>query len=289
VQVDLLDMSRYSKENDSVKYLLCAICVFTKKAYVRPLYNKFSSSTALAMQSILDEMSPTKVEVISGDMGSEFKKDFAKLLEKRNIKFQKAITSQHHAAVVERFNRTLRSLITKYMYHNDTLRYIDVLQNIVQSYNNTEHSSTHLIPNKITTKNFYEIWENNYLKFAKKADPVIKKSRFNVGDQVRISKLARSAFSKGTSQTFTEEYFTVAQKTLKRPSNIYMYVLRDSQNKIIEGKFYEYELTPVIIDSETKFKIDEILQYKKVAGKQYMLVTWRGYPKEAASWIPKEQ
>jgi hypothetical protein len=232
-------------------------------------------------------MAPIKVEVISADMGSEFKKDFAALLQKRKIKFQKAITSQHHASVVERFNRTLRSLITKYMYHNDTLRYIDVLQNIVKSYNNTEHSSTHFIPNKITSKNFYEIWENNYLKFAKKAKPV-KKSRFNVGDQVRISKAARSVFSKGTAQTFSEEYFTIAKKTLKHPSNIYMYVLRDSQNKIIEGKFYEHELTPVIIDSQTKFKIDDILRYKKVAGKQFMLVTWKGYPKEAASWIPKD-
>ena len=286
IQVDLMNMSKYSKENDDVNFLLCCICVFSKRAYVRALRNKKSSTTASAMNSILEEMQPLfNIETLSADDGSEWKGEFAQLLKACNIRFQKAVTSRHKAQVVERFQRTLRSNLYKYKYDKDTDRYIDAIQSILDSYNSTVHSSTNFAPKKVTPKDFYNIWLHNYLKVASKAPP-LSKPKFNTGDTVKISKLRREVFTKGTSQTFTEEYFIVAHRTLKMPSNVYMYVLKDSLNNLIRGKFYEHEMTPVRITKDTKFKIDRVLKYKTVGKRKFKLVLWRGYPKEAASWIP---
>uniref|UniRef100_A0A158P516 Integrase catalytic domain-containing protein n=1 Tax=Tetranychus urticae TaxID=32264 RepID=A0A158P516_TETUR len=49
-------------------------------------------------------------------------------------------------AIVERFNRTLRNRIYRFLSHNSTKRYINVLQDIVESYNNSFHRTIGMSP-----------------------------------------------------------------------------------------------------------------------------------------------
>ena len=68
--VDLADMQSLSKYNKGVKYLLCAIDLFSKYAWVIPLKDKKGTSVVTAFQKIISKKrKPTKIWV---DQGSEF-------------------------------------------------------------------------------------------------------------------------------------------------------------------------------------------------------------------------
>ena len=53
--VDLADMQLISKYNKGIRYLLCAIDLFSKYAFAVPLKDKKGTTIANAFQSILDK------------------------------------------------------------------------------------------------------------------------------------------------------------------------------------------------------------------------------------------
>ena len=69
--VDLADMQLISKYNKGIRYLLCAIDLFSKYAFVVPLKDKKGTTITNAFQSILDK-SKRKPNKIWVDQGSEF-------------------------------------------------------------------------------------------------------------------------------------------------------------------------------------------------------------------------
>ena len=82
---DLADMQLISKYNKGIRYLLCAIDLFSKYAFVVPLKDKKGTTIANAFQSILDN-SKRKPNMLWTDQGSEFyKTDFKKCLKDNNI------------------------------------------------------------------------------------------------------------------------------------------------------------------------------------------------------------
>ena len=136
MDMDLMDMSRYRSDNDGVRYLLSAICVFSKQAHLEPLMTKEGSEVAKAAAKILDSR-PLGIQVVQTDRGSEFKSaPFQRMLEARGIHHFFAGGSTK-AAVVERFHRTFRSRLSKYMFRKRTHRYLDALQSILRGYNVT--------------------------------------------------------------------------------------------------------------------------------------------------------
>ena len=56
-----------------------------------------------------------------------------------------------------------------------------------------------------------------------------------------------------------------------------MYELEDLNLKVMDGQFYEEELTPVRITKQTQFQIDKILATRKRRSIKQHLVRWKGY------------
>ena len=101
--------------------------------------NKTARSLLEAFDSILFE--GRKPEKFRMDKGTEFlNESFQQHLKKKNIHFYTA-NNEPKASVVERVNRTLKSKLYCYFTAVNSLRYIDVLQDLVDSYNNTYHRS----------------------------------------------------------------------------------------------------------------------------------------------------
>ncbi len=276
-QADLVDMSAYSKENDDIKFLLTCIDVFSKYAWARPLKNKTGKEVTKAFESILGENRvPQKLQT---DKGTEFfNKHFQQLMKKYDIHhFAKA--SDVKASEVERFNRTLRGRMTRFLTAINSKSYYNVLQDLIDGYNASYHKSIKMRPLDVHKENEKDVFNNLYGKMRKDA-PVFK---YKIGDLVRVSKV-RNVFSKGYEQNYTEEFFTIAACVPRNPP---VYRLQDYDGDIIEGCFYEKELQKIIVNQDKSFKIEKILDRKKRGNQIFCLAKWVGWPIKFSSWLPE--
>ena len=183
--VDLADMQLLSKYNKGIRFLLCVIDIFSKYAWVIPLKDKKGISIVTAFQIILKQSNrkPNKIWV---DKGSEFyNASFKKWLRDNDI----VMYSTHNegkSVVAERFIRTLKGKIYKYMTSLSKNVYIDKLDDIVDEYNNTYHTTIKMKP--------IDVKDNTYINTSKEINN--KDPKFKVGDHVRISKY-KNIFAKG--------------------------------------------------------------------------------------------
>ena len=181
-EADLAFVHDVAKENDGVNYLLVVIDVFSKLLWVRPMKNKSARSLVQAFDSILSEK--RKPEKLRTDKGTEFvNKSFQQYLKKQGIQFYTA-KNEPKAAVVERVNCTLKSKLYRYFTGVNSLRYVDVFQDIVDSYNNTYHRSIGRTPAAVSLLNVGHMRRKLYGKIERSKPKCFK---FKVGDHVRLS------------------------------------------------------------------------------------------------------
>ena len=138
-----------SRCNKGFKYLLCAIDLFSKYAWVIPIKDKKGTSIVNAFQKIISEgqRKPNKIWV---DQGSEFyNQSFKDLLKINNIEMYSAY-NERKSVVAERFIKTLRNKIFKHITTISKNVYIDVLNDIVNKYNNTVYRTIKMKPIGVT-------------------------------------------------------------------------------------------------------------------------------------------
>ena len=163
----------------------------------------------------------------------------------------------------------------KYFTAYNTYKYVDVLPDIINEYNNHKHSTTKMTPTEASMKYNEKVIQNDVYSIH---DKTIYKSKFMVGDRVRISKYKITLFDKGYTPNWSEEVFVIVGIQHTNPTT---YIIKDYNNEIIEGSFYENELQKTDQDI---YRIDKVI--KKDYKKKLALVSWKGYPKEFNSWIP---
>ena len=233
-QADLVDLSAIKRENSNMKFVLTIIDVFSRFAYAVPIKNKSAEEVLKAFQSVIKPES--KLKLLQVDDGREFwNKPVKTFMEENGIKMFSTSSGQK-ASIVERFNRTLKSRMFKYFTANNTLRYIDVLDRLVESYNARNHRILGCAPKDVNETNERKIWKKQYGQYFKKYYST--KAKFKIGDTVRISKIKKT-FEKGYLPNFTKELFVIADVLRTHPTT---YFLRDSQDQVLKGAFYGEEL-----------------------------------------------
>lgn len=274
LQMDLVDLNSIRGYNNNSRYLLTAIDVFSRKAYVQPLRSKHHKAVLKALERLFQDCPYPKY--IQTDQGLEFLSGPVKsYLRDRNIK-QFYTSSDTKSSIVERFNRTLKNRMFKYFTANRTLRYMDKLQDFVQAYNNRVHRSIGIAPNRVNPGNEQNVWDYQYKSYMKKYGSV--KFAFEVGDTVRISKLNRQ-FRKGYLPTYNEEYFVIQDRLATSPPT---YKLVDRSGEVLVGVFYREELQRVI-PTDGQYTI---LKHRKRKGSKESLVHYTGRPSNQDEWIP---
>ena len=147
---DLASFISYADENDGYKYLLVVIDIFRRYGWVQPLKDKSSNEVVKAFDKILTE--GRKPKHLCTDAGQEFTKNsFQEYLKTKNI-IHFTTHSEKQANYVECFIKTLKSKLYRYLVEKNSARYIDILQNIVDSYNKTWHSGIRSEPVNVTYK-----------------------------------------------------------------------------------------------------------------------------------------
>ena len=142
---DLVDMQLMGKFNKGFRFLLYVIDIISKYAWVVPLKDKKCVSIVNAFQKTLNNSArkPNKIRV---DKGSEFYSNFFKKWLKNNGVEMYSIHNEGKSIVAERFIRTLKTKIYKYMTSISKNVYIDKLDDIVNQYNNTYHRTIKIKP-----------------------------------------------------------------------------------------------------------------------------------------------
>ena len=227
--VDLADMQSLCRKNKGIKYLLCVIDLYSKYAFVIPLKDKKGISILNAFNKIVKQSNrkPNKIWV---DQGSEFyNNNFKKWLSDNNI-IMYSTYNECKSVVAERFIRTLKNKLYKHMTAIGKNVYYDVLDDVVNKYNNTKHSTIKMKP--------IDVRDNNNNKRVYIDEHNEKRSRFKVGDRVRISKF-KNIFAKGYTPNWSKEIFIVDKINNTVP---YTYNLKDLNDEEIIGSFYDQEL-----------------------------------------------
>ena len=134
-----------SRKNKNIKYLLCAIDLYSKYAFVVPLKDKKGISIVNAFDKIIKQ-SKRKPNKISVDQESKFyNNNFKKWLSDNNI-IMYSTYNEGKSVVAERFIRTLKNKLYKHMTPSGKNVYYDVLDDIVNKYNNSKHSTIKMKP-----------------------------------------------------------------------------------------------------------------------------------------------
>jgi len=278
-QMDLVEVSQFSDKNDGIRYLLNCIDIFTRFAFVRPIKDKSSKTVLNAFKSILIE-AQTKPLMIVMDKGTEFmNQQFKSYCDSQNIKLINPQASVH-AAFVERFNRTLQMIIYKYMTENETNRYVDVLQDLVKSYNNRKHRMINMTPNEAEKNENNEHLQINLLQQKQVEQIKTRKPQLQAGEYVRIAK-QKGKFSRSYDEQAMQEIYRIKNVDLRKKIPLYHLTDYDGKESLLGG-FYEFELTPVKTDT---FRIEKVLKKRRYKGKNQLYVKWKGFGDQHNSWI----
>ncbi|XP_044599175.1 uncharacterized protein LOC123275250 [Cotesia glomerata] len=241
-------------------------------AWTVPIKRKTGVEVTSAMKSVLEQgRVPKNLHV---DQGKEFyNTEFKKLMKRHDINLYSTYSNMK-ASIVERFNRTLKTKMWREFSARGSYKWIDMLAELVNTYNNTKHRTIKMKPIDVTKAQEWSLLENIYMPMKSQSSKR-KKNRFKVGDVVRISRY-KHVFEKGYTPNWTTELFTV---TKVRNTDPVTYELEDWIGIPIKGGFYNEELS--------KAKYSDIFLVEKVLKKRgnKLYVKWLGFDSKHNSWI----
>lgn len=274
-QADLVEMQPYAKDNLNHRYMLTVIDVFSKYAWAKPLKDKSAITVTNAMKNILDckdghIFKPPRY--LQTDQGKEFyNSTFKAMLENYNVELYSTFGNKK-AAVIERFNRTLKAKMWREFSANGSYKWIHILDQLLNEYNHSIHRTIKMKPVDVKLSDEqYLLSIHNRIKNKR---PRGNAKKFKVGDCVRISKL-KGVFEKGYTANWSSELFTIDKVLATTPVT---YQLKDFKNNKIEGGFYNEELLKAKYCDV--YLIEKIL---KTRGDK-CLVKWYGFPSSENTW-----
>ena len=164
-------------------------------------------------------------------------------------------------------------MMKSFVKSNNTVWY-NILPELLKTYNNRYHHTIKMKPidvNKLNERHIKMIYNYNITN---------KKPKYKTNDLVRISLKRRQLFDKPSGNIkWIEELFKIYKIN---KSNVITYQLKDINDEIIKGQFYEKELQ-LTKNTTGEYIIEKILKTK---GNQ-IYIKWRNYDSSVNSWIDK--
>ena len=268
---DLIDMRALSKQNKGYKYILMVEDIFSKYGWAVPLKTKTGIAVRDALKQIFKQHVPKKLWT---DAGWEFYNNEVKTLLKKHDITLYSTENEEKCSVIERWNRTIKTKLWKYFTANHTHKYIDVLDALIEKYNNTVNRAIGMTPTEARKpSNHGAVFRHLY--FKKMAKLGEKKPKFQIGDKVRLG-VKKDLFEKSYIINWSDKIYTIKRVFATRPIT---YKVEDDKGVEHKGKFYEQDLQKTKVD---EFRIQKVLKKKKNSA----LVRWVDYDSSYDSWIP---
>ena len=276
-QCDLLDW----KKGPHVRFILTKIDVFSRQVNAKIISSKNGEVVTAAFEKILEEDGvPSRVQT---DKGKEFfNQHFGRLLDTKDVKHY-FVHSKMKAALVERFNRSLRSVLQAYFENKPKTPIKTALANAVRGFNSRSHSFTGFAPDDINQENHGLVLQKMLQDRNEMASAAPKVNfKLKEGDRVRVATHPEQ-FQKEAKGTFTQEVFVISRRFVRHPHvNIPLYKIKDLLGKPVEGIHYEPELQKVSSPQGDKVN-PKIIKRDRRSGR--VLVKYPDYPADYQEWI----
>ena len=188
-----------------MRYLLTVIDVFSKLALAIPVHSKDAKAITAAFGQVLTIANPRHPRRIQTDKGKEFFNSNFDAIRKRYGIQHFASESDQMAAVVERLNRTIKTNIWTYLSDPGTVSWVNVIQDLVDAYNNSRHRSIGMAPVDVQKNDEYSFW----VRLFGDGDTYLK-PQIQQGAMVRASS-HKPIFNKGYMPNWTKDHFTVSK------------------------------------------------------------------------------
>ena len=203
IQIDLVDMGTKAVTKEGYRYALVGIDAFTKIAWGAPTMSKEAEDLIPAFKEIIKTIGVPTYIYSDRERALEAR-GFINLLNEHKIKH---IISASGAPMIERFNRTLKEGIFKRInaLDQDKSHWIDHFENVMNKYNNTDHTTIGMKPNEARLdSNFFTVKWNltNKAKRNRTYEPI------EVGDKVRVME-TKDYKKKGTDPKYSAEVYKV--------------------------------------------------------------------------------
>jgi len=279
-QMDLVDLSKQPKAlkrlNKEFVFILVGIDVLSRFVVsVVPLKRKNGEDVSRAMEKVYARYgAPALLHV---DRGKEFYNAHVHALNKKHGVHMFSSHSEYKAAIVERFNRTLKERVKRAQARARSNRWIDFIDDAVDGYNDTPHSSL----SGYTPRHVYENDDAMVEVWARQQRGKRRSAKFRVGDRVRVHR-SRFLFEKGsTRQVWSDEVFLVRHVLPGGYVKLEDLPAGDVGSEAIEGRFFERELKKANEDDDREYPIEKII--KRRDGRA--LVKFRGWPEKYNAWV----
>lgn len=203
LELDLIDLTAKAEENNGFRYALVAIDNFTKFAHAVPVKGKTPALLVEAMKEVLAKIGVPK-QVYSDYEGSFENKAWVRLMNANGIKVIQTVGS---ANTVERFNRTLKSMLQTRLDAQGLSRdlWVQELGPILRKYNDTVHTTIEMKPNEAILPT------NELLVAFNLSKNAIKRRKYpdlTIGDRVRVM-LKKDTKRKGYMPRWSTETYKV--------------------------------------------------------------------------------
>lgn len=240
-QMDLFFFNALARFNSGFKVLLLVCDVLSGMLFGEPLKDKRSVSVSEGIERILERAYPRKPKMVHSDKGLEFYASSTKeALQKHGIKLYSTQTGIK-AAVVERKGRIVKEKLYRLMTENQNWRWVNFLQDVLNSINNKISRVHGFKPSEITKANQGIVFAKKY-KISKK----IRTPKFTVGTYCRI-KMETGDFGRGFRPRFSADIFKISKVSKTNPPT-YSVSAVDKTGKssnLINRTFYESEIVKV--------------------------------------------
>ena len=137
---DLILFLKYARSNDGYKYILTVLDTFSKYEWVRLMKDKDKITASNAFEDTIKTSGRQPYKLWTDDGGEFYNHYFRSMLKKHGIELY-STQSELKAIMAERFNQTILNKTSKMFTARSCYRYIDDIDNIMNKYNNTYHSS----------------------------------------------------------------------------------------------------------------------------------------------------
>ena len=238
-QADVVFFNQYPEQNDGKRYFLLFENVLSRKAYAYPTMSNKISDILKVYKKFLKDAKRVNGLLSDEQFGA---KAFVDFNEARGIFVHHDVAANDHIiggdklGLVDSLVRTIRRLMKKYIAHTDNLRWIDWLPEIIETYNESPHSSLgNLSPDEVDKDDAFQLGE--HIKDSAHNTRQLLKSNIHPDMRVRVVE-AKKGFAK-EGPRYSKEIFTTVEL------DGFRWKVKNSEGRVQRRRFKAQELLPI--------------------------------------------